>query len=717
MPRKAKLPEAATAAPPPQPGMTIDQAMALAYGHWNAGYADQAEQLCQQVLQLWPEHFDALHLLGLLAHGHGNLPLAIDFLRRACNTPRASALFHSNLAEMLRQSGELLEAEKAARRAVTLDNNLPAGWNNLGIVLQEAGKLEESRSCLQKVVERTPDNPEAHNNLGNSFKRMGRLNDARRHYDQAIALNASYSEAHSNLANLLNELGEVEQALAEARLAIELNPRNADAYLNAAGIALGQKNQDEAMRWIDNVLSFAPHHPGALIAKARCLKEDDRPAEAEQFARQAVVVADKSSEAHEVLAQVLQALDRCDEAMEHYDKAASLPTATPETPVVSKAVMLMEIGRDRESLQAFDQARAINPRSANVWFNRCELKKFTADDPDIAAMSALLDSAAANGMGPADQMSLHFALGKALMDAGEAEPAFAHLAEGNRLKRATIDFDVESAANWLSDIAMTFDRERMTRFASAGDPSAMPIFIVGMPRSGTTLVEQILASHPQVQGAGELTILQKMVDRISGPDLRPIGYPQLVEQLLPEDLARLGGHYVERLRGLSQGRSRVVDKMPANFLYAGLIHLILPNARIIHCRRDAVDTCLSCYTKLFHGEQKFAYELRELGLFYRAYERLTDHWAKLLPAQRYTEVCYESVVDDLESEARKLIAFCGLEWNEACLEFHKTQRPVRTASVNQVRQPIYRASVGRWKAHARHLGPLLDALGLTLEQA
>lgn len=712
MARKVKAAEAEPVPTPAPQGMSLEQAMALAYGHWNAGQADQAERLCQQVLQVWPEHADALHLLGLLAHGHGNLPLAIDFLRRACATPRAPALFNSNLAEMCRQSGLLAEGEKAARRAVTLDHRLTAAWTNLGIILQEAGKLEESRDSLQRVVDRTPDNPEAHNNLGNTLKRLGRLNEARAHYDQAVALNPNYSEAHSNLANLLNELGEAEAGLAKARMAIDLNPRNADAYLNAAAIALGQKRPGEALRWIDNVLSFAPHHPGALIARARVAKEEDNLIEAEHFARLAVAAAEQSSDAHEVLAQVLQGQEKTDEALALCDKAAGLPTAAPEMPLVSKAVMLMEIGRTKDSAAVFDQALAINPRSANVWFNRCEMKKFSATDPDIARMEAVLASAQSQGMGPADHTLLRFALGKAWMDAGDGERAFVHLAEGNRLKRQTIDFDVEAARNWLADIALSFTPELLARFGGLGDMAEMPIFVLGMPRSGTTLVEQILASHPSIHGAGELKILQGMVDRISGPDLVPFGYPQLLSRLLPKDLPRLGRHYAERVSALAQGRPRVVDKMPANFLYAGLIHLILPHARIIHCRRDPVDTCLSCYTKLFQGDQKFAYDLRELGRFHGAYQSLMAHWRRVLPAERFMDVDYEAVIDDLDAEARRLVAFCGLEWDDACLAFHKTKRAVRTASVNQVRQPIYRASVGRWKPFAAHLGPLLDALDI-----
>ncbi len=255
--------------PASQPqGMTIEQAIGTAYAHWSAGQAPQAEHLCRQVLALWPEHPDALHILGLLAHGFGNLDNAFGYMRRACAAPRAPALFHSNFAEMLRQGGQLTEAETEARRAVALDGNAASAWGNLGIILQEADKLADSLQCLIRVCEMTPASPEAHNNLGNTYKRLGRLDEARKEYAEAIRLNPSYPEAHSNLANLLHDLGALDEAMAMARRAIELAPRNADAYLNAAAVALAGNQPGEAVRWIDNILSFAPGHPGALRAKA-----------------------------------------------------------------------------------------------------------------------------------------------------------------------------------------------------------------------------------------------------------------------------------------------------------------------------------------------------------------------------------------------------------------------------------------------------------------
>jgi hypothetical protein len=339
------------------------------------------------------------------------------------------------------------------------------------------------------------------------------------------------------------------------------------------------------------------------------------------------------------------------------------------------------------------------------------LKTFTPDDADFATLNGLLTSAEAAAAPLENQLDLQFTLGKAHMDTGDAEKAFAHLDAGNRMKHATLAYDVREDAAQFAEIARSFGAGRLDRFSEGGDLSDRPIFIVGMPRSGTTLVEQILASHPQVHGAGELTALEEIVIDRLGPSLSPIARAQRMAALTQDDLAAMGAAYVAKVAAMAPEGLRVTDKMPANFRLAGLIRLMLPNARIIHCRRDPVDTCLSCYARKFSRGQPFAYDLRDLGLYYRAYEALMAHWRDLLPPERFAEVVYEEVVGDLEAQARRLIAFCGLEWDDACLTFHQTRRQVRTASVNQVRQPLYRTSIARWRAYERHLGPLLDALG------
>ncbi len=685
---------------------SIPEALSRAHAHWNAGQADQAEVLCQRVLAAWPGQSDALHLLGLMAHAYGNLDLAIAHLRQACMGPRAPAVYSSNLAEMCRQRGLLAEGEAAARRAVAMDATLAGAWNNLGIILQEAGKFEESRHCLERVLTLQPHNAEAYNNLGNTCKRLGLLQKAETNWSRALSLRPNYAEPHSNLANLLSDQAEYDRAADHARRAIELNPRLADAYINLAGVETARQRYFEALRWLDALLMFAPDHAVALAAKALALKKLDRLEEALAAAEKAIAAAPNNAEARNAQGLVLQALGKFDAALAAFDSAAALPGTVAEQALVNRAILFMERGDSAAAETAFELAVKTFPRSASAWFNRADFKKFEAGDPAIAAMQSLAEQAGDISHG--DKMLLHFALGKAFLDTGESARAFAHLDAGNRMKRAQIDYDAQATSQWMQSIAAAFPAELLRGIGGQGAASAMPVFVLGMPRSGTTLVEQILASHPAIHGAGELSHIQNIVTGLGD-------FPASVAALPAERLRTLGEKYLDQLRKLSGGRPHVVDKMPVNFAYAGLIHLILPGAKIIHCRRDPVDTCLSCYSKLFSAEQAFSYNLAELGAFHRDYQTLMAHWRAVLPAQNFLEVDYEDVVADLEREARRMLEFLGLPWDPACLDFHETKRPVRTASVNQVRQKLYKSSAGRWRKHARHLGPLLQALDIAAE--
>lgn len=685
--------------------MTIDigQALARAAAHWTAGQADQAEMACQQVLAAWPGQCDAMHLLGIMAHAYGNLDLAVSYLRRACEAPRAPAVYFANFAEMCRQKGLHGEGEQAARRAVTLDPLLPGGWNNLGIILEEQGRFEEGRQALARALALSPDDAYAHNNLANTCKRLGRLADAERHWARAIELAPDYAEPHSNLANLLTDQGEFDRAEQMARRAIELNPQMADAYLNLAGVAVARQSYSEANRWLVALAAFAPDHVGGLAAMALVTKETGELSQALAFAQRAVALAPDSAQAHDALGQVLQADSQYDAALAAFRKAAELPGTAREKALVDQGVLHAAFGHKDRALAAFDAALADFPASATAWFNRADLRTFRRGDPAIGRMVDLLEQRSASGgdLSNHDRMLLNFAAGKAFLDTGESARAFHYLNAGNRMKRALVSYDADAVAGWVDGLAQAFDRDALASKAGQGARSALPVFIVGMPRSGTTLLEQILASHPDIRGAGELPHIHRLADG-AGP----------LASLDSAQLSSMGQHYLAQVAPLAAGRRHVVDKMPSNFLHAGLIRLILPDARIIHCRRDPVDTCLSCYSKLFTSEQFFSYDMTELGRFHRSYQELMGHWRDVLPASHFLEVDYEAVVADLPTEARRMLDFLGLDWDDACLEFHRTQRPILTASVNQVREPLYATAVGRWRAHAAQLGPLLDALGV-----
>ncbi len=599
--------------------------------------------LCRQILAIWPGQTDATYLLGLMAYTFGNLDVAIDHVRRACEAPRAPAVYHSDFSEMLRQKGLLAEAERAGRRAVALDPNVPGGWNNLGIILQEALKLDESRLCLERALTLEPNNVHTLNNFGNTLMRLGRVAEAETKWNAALRLAPDYAEVYSNLANLLLAQGEYERAEASARRAIELNPRLADAYINLAAVQTARHQPAIALQVLDTLLAFAPGHPRALASRALSLKELDRLGEALETARHAALVAPESPEPHNALGQVFQAMGALEPALEAYERAASLPGPGQMDAIANLGNLYMEFGRKAEAQKAMEAAAKTFPDAPEILFGQTDLKRFVAGDPLIGRMQALL---AREGISVGDRTTLHFGLGKAFLDIGNFEQAFRHYDEGNRLKRATFAYDPDADARWMDKIAKAFSPGLLAKRSDVGARSNLPVFVVGMPRSGTTLIEQILASHPMIVGAGELRTLHALSHEIAD-------FPLAIPDLPAARLKALGEAYLARVAPMSAGRRHVVDKMPSNFQLCGLIRLSLPDAKIIHSRRDPVDTCLSCYTKLFAGELAFTYDQTDLGHFHRAYEALMAHWRAVLPASHFIEVDYEAVVDDLEAEARK----------------------------------------------------------------
>ena len=604
---------------------------------------------------------------------------------------------------------------KARRRPGAPCRSTPAStaaWNNLGIILQELGHYADSKRCLDRVLVLTPENPETHNNYANTCKRLGLLAEAERHWLHALELREEYAEAHSNLAHLCCDLGAYDRAAYHARRAIKLAPRFADAYLNHAMVESARDDHQAALATLERLLAFAPDHPVAMAAKSMALQKLDQPEDALIWAQQAAAAAPGNAEAAHALGQAHQSCGQPLAARQAYEKAAAIPGPVAEKASASLALLLMEMGEQQQALHAFETAIAAYPGSASLYYNRADLKRFKSnDDPDIGAMLALLRSGARGSAH--DRMLLSFALGTAYLQIGDSDNAFAHLGEGNRLKRATFSYNAANTTAWMKAIAGTIDAATIGRLRTSYGPHPgreawSPVFVLGVPRSGTTLVEQILASHSAVLGAGELQFLKQAMSG-SGP------YPAFVPGADATQARAMGENYrslIKRRLGADQLAQHryVIDKMPANFLFTGMIHAMLPDARIIHCRRDPVDTCLSCYSKLFTNEQLFTYDQVELGQFYQDYEGLMAHWRAMLPPSHFIEIQYEHVVDDLEGEARRMLQFLDLPWSPACLNFHQTARPVRTASVNQVRQSIYRSSAGRWKSHAAHLGPLLRTL-------
>jgi tetratricopeptide (TPR) repeat protein len=398
-------------------------------------------------------------------------------------------------------------------------------------------------------------------------------------------------------------------------------------------------------------------------------------------------------------------LGRFDEALEAYQAAQRIRPDSLD-PVAGLASVHE---RRREYRQAFEvlwphiDAGAEHVGVVTAAAGLC--RRFNRCDQVAALAERILES---HATAERDRAALHFQLGQIYDRRQEFERAFVHFQQGNRLKQDQFDIDAHRAV--VDELIEVFGREGLARMPRASRSAERVVLVVGMPRSGTSLVEQILASHPAVFGAGELPDIGHLTLRLPALPGRSTGYPRTVTGISQSQLDDLAAAYHDRLRQLSPDARRVTDKMPQNFLHLGFVELLFPQAKIIHCLRDPMDSCLSCYFHLFGGYHPYAYDLRDLGLYYREYRRLMAHWKTALSLPML-EIAYEDVVDRQEEMSRALVAFCGLDWDEACLRFHLSERYVNTASYDQVRRPIYRDSVARWRHYENHLGPLRDALG------
>jgi tetratricopeptide (TPR) repeat protein len=466
----------------------------------------------------------------------------------------------------------------------------------------------------------------------------------------------------------------------------------------------------EAILHFQAALALDPDAFDTLLSFGGALSFVERHDEAISQYRLALDLRPESAEVHWLLGSALETAGRFEEAIASHRRALAI---APEFANASNALgrSLITLGQLAEGRQAIERAIELAPRQIEFHRHLALVKRFTRGDAQLQAIEELARDL--GSLGENQRMELHYALGKAYADLGRREDALHQLIEANAIKRRQIEYDEATTLAQLARIKEVMTRDLMARKSGHGVPSESPIFILGMPRSGSTLIEQILASHPAVFGAGELPNFGQQVASLGGPAPAPAPFTDIVADIEGERWGELGARYLDSVRPLAPDAQRITDKMPANFRLVGLIHLALPGARIIHSRRDPLDTCLSCFEREFRGySQGFSYDLAELGRYYRAYDTLMAHWREVLPDGAMLEVQYEDLVADFEPQARCILAYCGLDWDARCLAFHRTERPVRTSSVVQVREPLYRSSIGRWHSVKHLLRPLLDGLAM-----
>ncbi|MDD5299166.1 MAG: tetratricopeptide repeat protein [Gallionella sp.] len=599
-------------------------------------------------------------------------------------------------------------AELENRTYLLLDRYPDSGftWKVLGVTLQMQGK--DSLPALRKATELLPDDADAHYNLGNTLMMLGRLDEAEASYRCALRIQPDYVDAYYNLGNTLRNMGRIGEAEASYRQALRIKPDYAEVYSNLGNVMLEQGRLAEAEASYRQALRIKPDYAAAHYNLGNFLHDRSRLDEAEASFRRVLQIKPDYADAHSNLGNVLQDMGRLAEAEASYRRALQNKPDHAEA-YSNLGNTLLELGRIAEAEASHRHALEIKPDFVEGRFNFTLAKKAKAGDENLVALEAA-EEAVRDGtatLSNKEAVYLHFALGKSYDDLGDYEKAFPHFLEGCKLKRATFGHDPDHASRLFAGIMRNLDAAAIDRLRGGGDPSNLPIFVLGMPRSGTTLTEQIIASHPEVHGAGELPDLIRIARR----DIDGAAFPDNLRLFDQARLSAWGAEYVAGLQRRAPDARRITDKMPENFLVVGLIHLMLPNAKIIHVNRNPVDTCLSCFTKLFKHQHEYTYDLAELGRYYAGYARLMDHWRKVLPGGAFLDVRYEDLVADQEAQSRRIIGYCGLEWNDACIDFYNNKRPVSTASMAQVRQPMYKSSVERWRHYEKFLGPLLDALG------
>jgi len=604
------------------------------------------------------------------------------------------------------QAGRLRDAEKLYRQALAPDPDQPDANHLLGVIAIQEGRHKAAVELILRAVKKNPTQPAYYCNLGTALQKSGKLDQAVEAFQEAITIKPDFAEAFCNLGNALQESNRLDKAITAYDRAIEIKPDYAEALNNLGNIYMKQGNLDQAGRFLKKALAVRPDYAEAHNNLGFVLNELEMFDDALAAFNAALHSRPDFAEAHYNIGNACRELGKPEKAAESYRNAIARNPGFADAHQ-NLGNILKELGEADEAMKAYRTALQIKPDFTSVYRQLTSIKRFDEYSDDVRRMEKLYNQPSLESE---QRMHICFALGKAFEDLRKFDVSFQYLQEGNRLKRETYHYTLSEEKNAINKLQKVFDARLFDRLSPSGFPDKTPLFILGMPRSGTTLVEQILASHPVVFGAGELKHLAEVIKKIyaeSGTlDLNCFA------DSTPDEFLELGREYASLLRQHSETARHITDKMPQNFLSIGIIKLILPEAKIIHCRRNPMDTCFSIYKNYFTEEHNYAYDLVELGEYYKLYSGLMEHWHRVLPGFIY-DILYEELIADQETQTRRLLAYCDLEWDDACMSFHKAKRQVKTASNAQVREPIYSSSVQRWECYKKDLQPLVEVLDRT----
>ncbi len=627
-----------------------------------------AEALSYQV----PENRDVLYLIALNQRHLNRIPGALATLERL-------EQLHPRFSRLYQERGHCYVAMRDAPRAidaflrgVNINPALPASWSVLEGLYQMTGDAKNAATAAQHVA---------------TLKRLP---------PEVLLATSLFSD------------GELTSAENIVRAYLLKHGNHVEAMRLLAKIGFARDVLDDAELLLEAVLALAPDYRAARHDYALVLIERHKYQQAREELGKLLALEPQNRQYRTLFATACVGLGEHDRAIPLYRELLAEAPQAPDLHL-SVAHCLKALGRSAEAIEAYRAAAAARPNFGDAYWSLANLKTYRFPDDEIARMCA-------EEMAPEtpllDRYHLCFALGKAYEDRGKYAESWRHYERGNGLKRSESRYRPEIIENNTRKQIEICTREFFTRREGVGAASPAPIFILGLPRAGSTLLDQILASHSRVEGTQELSDIQRIVLGLQGrdPDLDNPRYPGVLADLKPEDFLRLGERYLTDTRVYRTDKPYFIDKMPNNFRHIGLIHLMLPNAKIIDARREPMACCFSNLKQLFANGQEFTYSTEDIARYYRTYLELMRHWDEVLPGT-VLHVWHEDVVDDLAGNVRRLLDFCGLEFEPACVEFHKTERSIRTASSEQVRQPIFREGLDQWKNYEPWLGPLRDALG------
>ena len=662
----------------------------LGVAHLKFGNVEKSLIAFKKVVKLNPNFSVGFNNLGSALSAQNKKNEAVKAYRKAISLNPSNAEAYYNMGNVLGKMGKLVKAIETYKTALSLQPNYAQAAYNLGIVFQNQGDLDAAIEAYKKVLSLDPSYVEAHFNLANALNEQGKLGRAIESYNKALSLKPDYAEAHCNMGTALKKQSKPEDAIKSYNKAIFLKPDCVDAYYNMSDILSGQGKSEEAIAAIKTAISLKPNFSNAYSNMGLLLKDAGKPEEAIAALKKAISLDSDNADAYNNLGVTLHSLNRHEEAIKAYRKTILLK------PNFAKAFnnignVLKEQGKVDEAMEAYNQALSIKPDYALVHRVLSHLVKYKPGNPQIDQVEELLKR---TDLDDGDLSHLHYALGKMKEDIGNISAAFENYVAGGRIQKKVLSYNLEQDEYLFNNTKIAALKiKSLQQLKPNKEVKHRPIFILGMPRSGTTLVEQIISSHPTVKGAGELPFLRRFGDPLTIGD----------QGISLKNLQKVRDLYLLELGKLSDGKFFVTDKMPQNFLQIGIIMAALPESKIIHVKREPAATCWSNFKHNFstHG-LGYSYDLVDTVSYFKLYQDLMHFWDLQYEGKIY-HLDYDKLTSDFQAETRKVIEYLELGWNEACLFPHNNKRIVKTASQQQVREKIYKGSSQVWQKFEPYL--------------